>query len=149
MIDIIFDDKDINADEIFSLLEKMKNFKQDKYPAKNVFHCSLRDKEKELKSLLNTISITARSSNGELIGFLKLLTDYSYIFYILDVMVDPEYRNKGVGKQLVTKAVEFGKEEGFIKIFLTSLPGKESYYEQFGFKLGMSPVLTIRGEDYI
>ena len=34
-----------------------------------------------------------------------------------------------------------------MKIFLTALPGLEPFYQKFGFRATLSPVLTLRGED--
>ena len=138
----------VSVEELFSLLEKMMNFAGDRFPSRNVFHVALRSREKEAVSLKNVISVTARRTDGFLVGYLRLLTDHAYIHYILDVMVDPEIRSRSVGSRLVQLAVNNSKEEGFIKIFLTAMPGTEAFYEKFGFKEGMSPVLTLRGEDF-
>ena len=141
----------VSSFELFELMKEMEKSTSDRFPAKNVFHYSLRNEEKELLSLKNTVSVTARdnSNQDKLVGYLRLLTDHAYMFYILDVMVDPEYRKQGIGKKLLELTVNKCKENGFIKIFLTAIPGSEPFYENFGFKEGMSPVLTIRGEDYI
>lgn len=136
------------AAEIFHLLDQMEAYEGDRIPARKVFHVPLRSREKESTSLDHTISVTARKADGTLIGYLRILTDHAYIFYILDVMVDPEWRKRGIGKHLMQAAVDQCKAGGFIKIFLTSIPGTEPFYQQFGFKEGMSPVLTMRGEDY-
>ena len=145
-----FDDR-VTSAELFDLMAEMEKSKTDRFPPKNVFHVALRDTKKEDIALNNTISVTARDKgrNGKLIGFLRLLTDRAYIHYILDVMVDPDYRKQGIGKQLIEITLNNCRKEGFIKIFLTAIPGSEPFYEKFGFKEGMSPVLTIRGEDYI
>jgi hypothetical protein len=39
------------------------------------------------------------------------------------------------------------RSNGFIKIFLTAIPGREAFYEKFGFKPAISTVLQLRGED--
>ena len=143
-----FDDE-VSSAELFELMKEMEKSTTDRFPAKNVFHYALRNNEKEKLSLENTISVTARDKSKKLIGYLRLLTDKAYMFYILDVMVDPDYRKLGIGKELLELTVDKSKENGFIKIFLTAIPGSEPFYESFGFKKGMSPVLTMRGEDYI
>ena len=149
---IIFKYSDtVSSDELFELMKEMEKSTTDRFPPKNVFHYALRNEEKEKVSLKNTIAITGRDSekNNKLVGYLRLLTDKAYMFYILDVMVDPDYRKQGIGKKLIGLTVKHSKEEGFIKIFLTAIPGSEPFYEKFGFREGMSPVLTIRGEDYV
>ena len=141
-------DDDVSVEELFSLLERMTDFDGDRFPAANVFHVALRSKEKEAESLKNSVSVTARRNDGMLIGYLRVISDQVYIYYILDVMVDPACRKQGIGTELVKLAVDNAKQSGFIKIFLTAIPGAEEFYGQFGFKEGMSPVLTLRGEDY-
>ena len=148
MIKYKFDDS-VEVEEMFNLMDVMCTVEGEKFPAKNVFHTSLRCKAKESRSLKNSVSVTARNDEGQMIGFLKLVTDHSYMFYILDVMVDPSYRGQGIARRLVEAVVGYGKAEGFIKIFLTALPGKEGLYKSLGFSESMSPVLTMRGEDHV
>ncbi len=145
-----YDDR-VEVKELVELMKEMGKSTTDKFPPANVFHYSLRNKEKEKTSLKNTVSITARDQDrkNKLVGYLRLLTDHAYMFYILDVMVDPDYRKLGIGKKMLEITVEQCKKQGFIKIFLTAIPGSEPFYEKFGFKESMSPVLTIRGEDYV
>ena len=138
----------VAAKELSDLMRRMETATDDRFPARNVFHYDLRDEEKEARSLEHVISVTARTDANELVGYLRVLTDQAYIFYILDVMVDPAHRGHKIGSHIMKMAVDEAKKEGFIKIFLTAIPGKEDFYKQFGFKPGMSPVLTIRGEDY-
>lgn len=141
-------DDTVSVEELFGLLDTLMKYDGDRFPAKNVFHVELRDKEKEAVSLKNTVSVTARKSSGELVGYLRILTDRAYMFYILDVMVDPKCRKQGIGSKLVELTVDSCKQKGFIKLFLTAIPGAENLYRKFGFKEGMSPILTMRGEDY-
>jgi predicted N-acetyltransferase YhbS len=138
----------VTVEELFGLLDQMIAFDGDRFPARNVFHTALRNDESEAISLKNSISMTARNADGLLVGYLRLLTDHVYIYYILDVMVAPSWRKRGIGEKLVGIAVEKSKSSGFMKIFLTAIPGSENFYQKFGFKASMSPVLTIRGEDY-
>jgi len=147
MVTVYKYDDDVSVEELFLLIERMMSFDEDRFPAGNVFHVALRDEKKEEESLKNCISVTARGEDGILTGYLRILGDRVYIYYILDVMVDPSCRNNGVGAEMVRIAVDTARHNGFIKIFLTAIPGTEEFYSQFGFKEGMSPVLTLRGED--
>lgn len=142
-------DDQVAVTELFSLLDQMTAFQGDRFPARNVFHTALRDQDKEQVSLDNTIAVTARQPNGTMVGYLRILTDRAYMFYILDVMVAPGVRGLGIGSRLVELAVKTSMSRGFIKIFLTAIPGSEGFYKRFGFKESMSPVLTLRGEDYV
>lgn len=142
-------DDAVTVDELFVLLERMVAHRGDRFPAENVFHVSLRDREKERVSLERTISVTARTGDCQLVGYLRILTDHAYMYYLLDVMVDPALRRSGIGKHLVELAVNTIKSKGFMKLFLTAIPGSEDFYKKFGFKESMSPVLTMRGEDHV
>ena len=135
----------VTVAELDGLMDAMETA-NDPIPARKVFHRSLRAPDKEATSLANVISVTARRG-GALLGYLRVLTDRAYIYYILDVMVHPDWRGQGIGTALLSEALQQCRRNGFIKIFLTAIPGKESFYAKFGFKPGMSPVLTLRGED--
>ncbi len=142
-------DDAVSVEEFQDLLARMLQYDGDRFPAANVFHVPLRDSVKEQSSLDHTIAVTARDAANNLVGFLKVLTDDAYLYYIYNVMVDPKLRKKGIGSRIVEMAVEECKKGGFMKIFLTAIPGTEEFYRKYGFKEGMSPVLTIRGEDYV
>ena len=131
-INFIYDD-DVTVNELFDLMDRTEKAVGDRFPARNVFHRNLRNEESEAKTLKNTIAVTARNNDCLLIGYLRILTDGAYIFYILDVMVDPDERGSGIGSKLVELAVAECEKGGFIKIFLTALPGKEDFYAKFGY----------------
>ncbi len=143
-------DDGVTAAELFVLLEQLSKAEDggERFAARDIFHVSLRNPEKEAQSLAHSISVTARGADHRLIGYARVLTDQTYIYYILDVMVDPEHRGQGIGTRLVERAVEEAQKNGFIKIFLTAIPGSEPFYKRIGFRPSMSPVLVLRGEEY-
>ena len=56
-----------------------------------------------------------------------------------DVIVLPDYQNRGIGKELMSKAMEFINktfiEKGqTIFVNLISAKGRESFYEKYGFE---------------
>ena len=74
-----------------------------------------------------------------IIGCARIFWDKGYIAYLADVMVKPEYRKHGIGKQLVRECIEYINKQlkpGWrIKIVIVSAKGKESFYEKFGFQV--------------
>ena len=68
----------------------------------------------------------------QLIGAGRVLADGLDCAYICDVVVHPEYQGTGIGKSLMTKLMDLS--QGHKKIILYSNPGKEGFYEKFGFR---------------
>jgi len=143
---ITFDDR-VGVEEMQSLMEAMKDG-AGPFPAKAIFHYSLRSEKKETLALQYGVNVSARDEEGNLVGYLRVISDRSYIHYIVDVMVRPDCQGERVGSKLVSHTLDELKKEGFIKVLLTAIPGKEEFYKRMGFKETMSPVLALRGEDY-
>lgn len=59
--------------------------------------------------------------------------------WISDLVVDPKYQNKGIGKMLVEVAVKKAKDLGFKNLYLFAFdPTIPKYYERLGWqKIGM------------
>lgn len=69
---------------------------------------------------------------GRLIAVGRALADGRDCSYICDVAVHPSRQGLGLGKEVVTKLVNFSKDHK--KIILYAAPGKEPFYRKFGFK---------------
>ena len=59
------------------------------------------------------------------------------ILHIHSVFVDPDFRRKGIGRQLVETALLWGEERGCVEAVLNSLVGNPALdlYESLGFKV--------------
>lgn len=149
MTEMIFKYDDVvSVEEMNALLKAMTFDDKGRFPVEAIFHYSLRNTEKEKIALDYGINVTARNKQGDLAGYLRVISDRSYIHYIVDVMVPPGVQGGGVGSKLVGVAIDELKKQGFIKVLLTAIPGKEEFYKRMGFQETMSPVLALRGEDY-
>jgi len=85
------------------------------------------------------------------------MSDGGYFAVVLDVVVLPEYRGRGIGREMMSRAVAHLKgslrpgEHSYT--ILTSAPGKEGFYEKFGFHRvpnegeGAGLVMRLEGED--
>ena len=69
--------------------------------------------------------------NGKLVGAGRALADGVDCSYICDVAVLPSHQGTGLGRELVSRLVEASR--GHRKIILYAVPGKEGFYEKFGF----------------
>lgn len=68
----------------------------------------------------------------KLIGVGRALADGIDCSYLCDIALLPDYQGLGIGKEIVSKLVEFSK--GHRKIIMYAEPGKEPFYKKFGFK---------------
>lgn len=69
---------------------------------------------------------------GRLVGAGRAVADGGDCSYICDIAVLPSHQGQGLGKQIVGKLVELSR--GHKKIILYAVPGKEPFYERFGFR---------------
>lgn len=70
--------------------------------------------------------------SGKLVAAGRALADGVDCSYICDVAVHPDYQGQGLGRQIVSRLVEFSK--GHRKIILYAAVGKEPFYLKLGFK---------------
>lgn len=77
--------------------------------------------------------------DGKTIGMARFVTDGGYAGLLMDVVVIPEYQGHGYGKLLVKSLIDSIKDgvedNEEIMIQLLSAPGKQSFYNLFGFKV--------------
>ncbi len=146
-VTIRFDD-DVGVAEMQALMTAMEADTSGRFPPRAIFHYSLRNAAKEAVALQHGINVTARDEAGLLVAYMRIVSDRSYIHYIVDVMVRPDRQGERIGSDMVKTALREVTKNGFVKVLLTAIPGKEEFYKRMGFKETMSPVLALRGEDY-
>lgn len=81
--------------------------------------------------------------NGEIIGALLLLKTRPKTMEIMNVSVYEEYQNKGIGRKLLVKAIEYAKGQGMRVLEIgTGNPGvlQMLLYQKCGFRIvGVEP----------
>ena len=70
--------------------------------------------------------------SDRLVGAGRALADGRDCSYICDIAVHPDHQGRGLGRAIVARLV--GLSAGHRKIILYAVPGKESFYESFGFR---------------
>lgn len=90
------------------------------------------DTERTRDALSKTLNITAYD-NDKLVGCLRILSDGYYFGTITELLVLPEYQNKGVGSRLL----QLAKANAPTMLYFGSQPGMEGFYEKNGCRKGM------------
>lgn len=68
--------------------------------------------------------------DGRLVGAARAMSDGVYYATVLDVAVDPGFQGAGIGRMMMRALL---RRLPFAKVFLTTVPGKEGFYEKLGF----------------
>lgn len=78
--------------------------------------------------------------NTKLIGFGRIITDGNYRGLLDDIIVDEQYRSKGIGRNIIKLLLD--NAENIEEIFLNTGKDHQVFYEKMGFKpfLGLTMV---------
>jgi predicted GNAT family N-acyltransferase len=90
------------------------------------------------------ICIGILDQDNNLIGFTRIITDYIYKALILDVMVNADYRGKGLGQKLIRSVKEHKKLQKVKQFELYCLPEMEAFYSSFGFSTNVDGLKLMR-----
>lgn len=73
----------------------------------------------------------------------RIVGDGAIYFYIQDIVVHPDYHNKGIGSEIMNRLVEYlntnAPDKAFVGLFASQ--GKESFYEKYDIK-NFAPNMT-------
>lgn len=72
-------------------------------------------------------------TDGQLIWAVRVLSDGYFFSTVPEVMVDPDYRRRGIGRELVHRALALTPGG---RLFLGAQPGNEGFFERVGFVRG-------------
>jgi aralkylamine N-acetyltransferase len=78
--------------------------------------------------------MVARSIEGRIVGMARVISDGFSDAYIQDVVVLPEFRGRGVGKELVRRLIQHCVSRKIAWIGLVAEPGTQEIYENLGFR---------------
>jgi len=88
-------------------------------------------------ALRNSAFLVAAKDGEHTVGMARLMSDDGYFAVVLDVVVLPEYQGRGIGREMMSRAVRH--LQGNLRpgehsyTILTCAPGKEGFYEKMGF----------------
>ena len=130
-------------------IEQLKNFSLELTTALNKLLKQLdntaapltkEDIENMIVSPANRLFVARRLDNKEIIGMLTMIIlriPYVKKGLLEDIVVDKEYRKKGIGTKLITTALNLARKEGVVYLDFTSRPTRtaaNNLYQHLGFK---------------
>ena len=83
---------------------------------------------------------TARK-DGKLVGFIDVLSDGIADSYLQDLAIHPNFQGKGIGTELVKKAIRFLQKNKIKCIQVTFNPECENFFKRFGFHIYKAGVI--------
>ncbi|MBQ9984415.1 MAG: GNAT family N-acetyltransferase [Lachnospiraceae bacterium] len=93
--------------------------------------------EQAQKALIHSLYVIGAYENGQLVGMGRLVGDGAVICYVQDLIVSPEYQQKGVGAMILSHLVDYVKELRIdntqMMLCLMCAKGREQFYEKHGF----------------
>lgn len=90
------------------------------------------------------ICIGLVSTNNDLIGFVRVLTDYTFKVLIFDVIVAHSERGKGLGNKLLSLVKNHERLKSVKHFELYCVPEMFAFYEQHGFSAGVGEIKLMR-----
>lgn len=95
-----------------------------------------RDYDPELTSgaLAKTLNIGVWDGD-RLVGSVRVLTDGYFFSTVAEVMVDPDYRRQGIGRELLVRALDIAPGGA---LWVGAQPGQERFVEAAGFRRGLT-----------
>jgi GNAT superfamily N-acetyltransferase len=86
--------------------------------------------------------------DGEhLIGFAKVAWDGGTHGFLLDPVVHPEYRHRGIATHLVAEIVAVAKSQGLHWLHVDYEPGLRPFYESCGFRPTDAGLIRLDGHE--
>lgn len=99
-----------------------------------------RDPESVTRSIAGASLMATAWDEEHLVGTARVLTDGVYFAALVDVVVHPDYRRQGIGRRLITAAMEPFSSRGFQVAALGVDPHDMTFFERLGF-FGHPPAL--------
>jgi len=94
------------------------------------------DEKSTAMALKNSLFSVIAVEHDTVIGFGRVIGDGGLYFYIQDLIIHPQFQNRGLGKSLMKELMGYittnAKSDAFVG--LMAAKGLEKYYELFGFR---------------
>jgi len=98
------------------------------------------------KPFINSTLVISAWENENLVGVVRVLSDKLTRSVIYDLVVLPEFQNKGIGKELVKRCIEHYPDSNW---FLETEEKNIGFYEKIGFERKKGVFFHIPTKKYI
>lgn len=99
-----------------------------------------RTEEQIVCSIENSLCFSMYIDN-EQIGFARVVTDYTTMYYLADVFIIPGFQKKGYGRELIEHVMNHPGLKNLLGFLLTQTA--HSFYKQFGFSSDVNGSIPI------
>ena len=125
-MDYKIDDRELNASIFISFVNQVWKGNYDIEQTKN--------------ALSKTFNITAYD-NEKLVGCLRILSDGYYFGTITELLVLPQYQNRGIGSKLL----QLAKDNTPTMLYFGAQPTAEKFYEKNGCQKSLQSYMIKKG----
>lgn len=98
---------------------------------KSSYWASHRSREQIAKSVQHSICFGLFHPNRQ-VGFARIVTDYSTISWLCDVIIHPDHRGRGLGKWMLECILDYPATRP--TRFILATRDAQRFYEPFGFR---------------
>ena len=118
---------DISTDKTLLNIDFIHDFISNSYWGK------ARTKRQTIKTIESSLCFGMYTENKEQIGFARIVTDYAFFGYFMDVIIAQGHQGMGLGKILIEHMLNHEIVEGLQTVALKT---KDAHllYEKYGFK---------------
>lgn len=95
--------------------------------------------------LARSLGYLGAFAGEQLIGFVNLATDGGEHAFLLDPTVDVGFRRRGIGLELVKRAVDLARHRGCKWLHVDYEPGLVPFYRAAGFRDSLAGVMRLDG----
>lgn len=103
----------------------------------NSYWANTRKRDVIIKSLKNSLCFSL-FYNEKQIGIVRVITDYATFAYLCDIIIDEEYRHRGLGVWFLECVFQHPELQNLRKWSLATRDAHE-FYKKFGFKNSNKP----------
>lgn len=112
---------------------------------RNAFWAQNRDPEQVAKALAFSHPVVSVWDRERLIGFGRATSDGVYRAVLWDIVIDQDYRQRGLGRKLVETLIAHPHVQGVERVYLFTTH-QQGFYQRIGFVENPSTTLVLMGK---